>query len=176
MAALAAGAWITEWAVGIANFHMQLPSGVVLPVASMFSLQGKTSDGSWLPEVKSEGTMANIRSHRVVVEGAEEAGFAKLHGQGSGWLTTFMDSPTQIDTPWEVDSARLQVPYGRVVGYQLRTAGFVDSARFLFRSFPPEGEAICSSVGIEWLVVRWELIRGSSVGDQWGLPDRSAVG
>lgn len=108
------------------------------PVLTVVSLQGQASDGRWLSHAKKAGVW--VDTYHSVQEATTGAGFSSLRGMGSWCLTNFMDAPGACDKLWEVSADHLSVPGGRVVGYQMRTWGGVDSIRFLFRPFEEQGE------------------------------------
>jgi hypothetical protein len=113
------------------------------------AIQGKTNDGNWLPRlaVSANGEQNfSVLPHELGDMGSTDEvqeGFTTLSGRGSGWFATFLGIPHDTPGPlWEAEGAELGLQKARVTGYQMRvTACYVDTARFLFRSFAPGATA-----------------------------------
>jgi hypothetical protein len=130
---------------------MQHSTEGVKTVLTVVSLQGQGSDGTWLEEVKKPGQRVNLYHTASATDGQ---GFSSLYGKGSGWFTNFLDAPGADDDHWDVSADQLSVPHGRVVGYQMRTWGPVDSVRFLFRAFGDNSDGELTISGSMQLVRR----------------------
>jgi len=125
--------------VGIKTFSAQSGSDS-FRIRCLVSLQGKCSNGDWLPELKSQ--MSPECSRQIV----SATGFSKLKGRSGGWVTNFLGVGDDKDSSWTLEADPKVKGPCRVAGYQLRTEGdIVGGARFLFAG---PGKLVKSLVGI----------------------------
>jgi hypothetical protein len=158
----AAGEYIVTWHVGLAGLEMVHPSDGQKSVTVVVALQGLTNKGTRLAELSTP----DQRVDSWVTVDAEDTslGFSKLNGKGSGWFTNFMGYG-EDDVPWSLDSRTdLGLTAGRVVGYQLRCWGPVDTARFCFSG------ATCDLVSGLAAAMTYEVCTQPFVGQLKGRP------
>ena len=124
--------YITQWSVGIKHIsdvpHSDGAFSLELPVF----LQGKASDGRWLPKLSTREA-----PDREFVNSECQEGFARLTVRGGAWLTKFLDFGDDRDDEMSIEAPADMTQPCRVIGYRVQLTNDrnrIASARIKFAS------------------------------------------
>ena len=93
------------------------------------SVQGRCNDGTWLPVLNATTIPASFETLNQV------DGFRAVWGRAGGWVTSVLGAGSDNDDLWALNGVNANLTTkAKVVGYQLRTFGYIGDIAFIFDS------------------------------------------